>query len=132
MSVFSKIISGEIKAHVVAETVQFLAFLDINPLTKGHVLVIPKIEVDYIFDMDEDLYVGLWMFAKIVAKGIKTAFPCEKIGISVIGLEVQHAHVHLMPINSIGDMNFNKEKLHLTDEELEAVAHKIREALLQD
>ncbi|MET4083272.1 histidine triad (HIT) family protein [Pedobacter sp. UYP30] len=132
MSIFSKIISGEIKAHVVAETVQFLAFLDINPLTEGHVLVIPKIEVDYIFDMEEDLYVGLWMFAKIVAEGIKTAFPCEKVGISVIGLEVPHTHVHLMPINSIGDMNFSNEKLTFTEEELEATAHKIREALLQN
>ncbi len=132
MSVFSKIVSGEIKAHIVAETVQFLAFLDINPLIEGHVLVIPKIEVDYIFDMDEDLYVGLWMFAKIVAKGIKTAFPCEKVGISVIGLEVAHAHVHLIPLNSIGDMNFSKPKLNLTEEELEAAAHKIREALLQE
>ncbi|MGY3054899.1 histidine triad (HIT) family protein [Pedobacter sp. UYEF25] len=132
MSVFSKIVSGDVKAHVVAETVQFLAFLDVNPLTEGHVLVIPKIEVDYIFDMDEDLYVGLWMFAKIVAGGIKTAFLCEKVGISVIGLEVLHTHIHLMPINSVGDMNFSKEKLRFTEEELEATAHKIREALLQN
>ena len=131
MSVFSKIISGEIKAHVVAETVQFLAFLDINPLTEGHVLVIPKIEIDYIFDMEEDLYVGLWMFAKIVAEGIKTAYPCEKVGISVIGLEVPHTHIHLMPINSLDDMNFNKAKLNPTEEELEATAHNIREALLK-
>ena len=132
MSIFSKIVSGEIKSHTVAETVQFLAFLDVNPLIEGHVLVIPKIEVNYIFDMDEDLYVGIWMFAKIVAEGIKTAFPCEKVGISVIGLEVPHTHIHLMPINSIGDMNFSKEKLTFTEEELEATAHKIREALLQN
>ena len=131
MSVFSKIISGEIKAHVVAETVQFLAFLDINPLTEGHVLVIPKIEIGYIFDMEEDLYVGLWMFAKIVADGIKTAYPCEKVGISVIGLEVPHTHIHLMPINSLDDMNFNKAKLNPTEEELEVTAHNIREALLK-
>lgn len=132
MSIFSKIVSGEIKSYTVAETVQFLAFLDVSPLTEGHVLVIPKIEVDYIFDMDEDLYVGMWMFAKIVAEGIKTAFPCERVGISVIGLEVPHTHIHLMPINSIGDMNFSKEKLTFTEEELEATAHKIREALLQN
>ncbi|WP_435406636.1 HIT family protein [Pedobacter aquatilis] len=131
MTIFSKIISGEISAHVVAETVDYLAFLDIQPLTAGHVLVIPKIETDYIFDMDEDLYVGMWMFAKIVAKGVKEAFPCKKVGVSVIGLEVPHAHIHLIPMNNVSDMNFSKEKLKPTDEELADAAQKIREALLQ-
>ncbi|WP_231458950.1 MULTISPECIES: HIT family protein [unclassified Pedobacter] len=131
MSIFSKIVSGEISAHVVAETVEYLAFLDIQPLTAGHVLVIPKIETDYIFDMEEDLYVGMWMFAKIVAKGVKEAFPCKKVGVSVIGLEVPHAHIHLIPMNNVSDMNFSKEKLKPTEEELADAAQKIREALLE-
>ena len=132
MTIFSKIVAGEIPAHVVAETVEYLAFLDVQPLTAGHVLVIPKIEVDYIFDMDEDLYVGLWMFAKIVAKGVKTAFPCKKVGVSVIGLEVPHAHIHLIPMNSVADMNFAKEKLKPTQEELADAAEKIKQALLAE
>jgi len=130
-TIFSKIVSGEIEAHVVAETVEYLAFLDIQPLTAGHVLVIPKLEVDYIFDMDEDLYVGLWMFAKIVAKGVKAAFPCKKVGATVIGLEVPHAHIHLIPMNSVSDMNFAKEKLKPTQEELAEAAAKIKHALLE-
>ena len=130
-TIFSKIVAGEISAHVVAETVEYLAFLDVQPLTAGHVLVIPKIEVDYIFDMDEDLYVGLWMFAKIVAKGVKEAFPCKKVGVSVIGLEVPHAHIHLIPMNNVSDMNFSKEKLKPTQEELAEAAEKIRQALLE-
>ncbi|MCX2474249.1 HIT family protein [Pedobacter sp. MC2016-05] len=132
MTIFSKIVAGEIPAHVVAETVEYLAFLDAQPLTAGHVLVIPKIEVDYIFDMDEDLYVGLWMFAKIVSKGVKTAFPCKKVGVSVIGLEVPHAHIHLIPMNSVADMNFAKEKLRPTQEELAEAAEKIKQALLAE
>ncbi|WP_316801578.1 HIT family protein [Pedobacter frigidisoli] len=132
MSIFSKIVSGEISAHVVAETVEYLAFLDIQPLTAGHVLVIPKVEVDYIFDAEEDLYVGLWMFAKIVAKGVKTAFPCKKVGVAVIGLEVPHAHIHLIPMNNVSDMDFSKEKLNPTPEELTAAAEKIRQALLEE
>lgn len=132
MSIFSKIVSGEISAHVVAETVEYLAFLDIQPLTAGHVLVIPKVEVDYIFDADEDLYVGLWMFAKIVAKGVKSAFPCKKVGIAVIGLEVPHAHIHLIPMNNVSDMDFSKEKLKPTPEELTEAAEKIRQALLEE
>lgn len=131
MTIFSKIVAGEIPAHVVAETVEYLAFLDIQPLTAGHVLVIPKIEVDYLFDMEEDLYVGLWMFAKIVAKGIKVAFPCERVGATVIGLEVPHAHIHLIPINGISDMDFGKDKLKPTQEELAEAAEKIKQALLE-
>lgn len=128
-TIFSKIISGEIQAHKVAETNDFLAFLDINPLTHGHVLVIPKTEVDYIFDMDDAEYIELWMFAKIVAQGIKAAFPCEKVGIAVVGLEVAHTHIHLIPINKVSDMNFNREKLKLSDDELIEDSEKIREAL---
>lgn len=129
MSIFSKIISGEIPAHKVAETNDYLAFLDISPLAEGHVLVIPKKEVDYIFDIDDESYAGLMLFAKIVAAGIKKAIPCKKVGVSVIGLEVPHAHVHLIPMNSVADMNFAKEKLQPSQEELAATAQKIRAAL---
>jgi histidine triad (HIT) family protein len=128
-TIFSKIIDGEIPAHVVAETTEFLAFLDINPLTMGHVLVIPKKEIDYIFDMDEESYFGLTLFAKIVAAGIKKAFPCIKVGMAVIGLEVPHAHIHLIPMNYVNDMNFSKPKLNPTQEELEEAAQKIKAAL---
>lgn len=128
-TIFSKIISGEIQAHKVAETNDFLAFFDINPLAHGHVLVIPKTEVDYIFDMDDAEYIELWMFAKIVAKGIKVAFPCEKVGVAVVGLEVAHTHIHLIPINRVSDMNFNREKLKLSDDEFIEDSEKIREAL---
>ncbi|MFB5945659.1 HIT family protein [Albibacterium profundi] len=128
-TIFSKIISGEIPAHKVAETNDFLAFLDINPLTHGHVLVIPKKETDYIFDMNDDEYIGIWMMAKIISAGIKEAFPCEKVGIAVVGLEVAHTHIHLIPINEVNDMDFSRKKLQLTDEELAADALKIRSAL---
>lgn len=128
-TIFSKIISGEIPAHKVAETNDFLAFLDINPLTHGHVLVIPKKETDYIFDMDDDEYIGIWMMAKIISAGIKEAFPCEKVGIAVVGLEVAHTHIHLIPINEVNDMDFSRKKLKLTDEELAEDALKIRSAL---
>jgi len=128
-SIFSKIIDGEIPAHVVAETTEFLAFLDINPLTMGHVLVIPKEEIDYIFDMDEESYFGLTLFAKIVAAGIKKAFPCIKVGMAVIGLEVPHAHIHLIPLNAMDDINFSRPKLHPTDEELAEAALKIKAQL---
>lgn len=128
-TIFSKIVSGEIPAHKVAESNDFLAFLDISPLAEGHVLVIPKEETDYIFDIDDANYMGIWMFAKIVALGIKVAFPCEKVGIAVVGLEVPHAHIHLVPINEIGDINFSKEKLTLSDEALGEHAEKIRQAL---
>jgi histidine triad (HIT) family protein len=117
-SIFSKIVDGEIPAHVVAETTEFLAFLDVNPLTMGHVLVIPKKEIDYIFDMDEESYFGFTLFAKIVAEGLKKAFPCVKVGMAVIGLEVPHAHIHLIPMNNVSDMNFSKPKLTPSNEEL--------------
>lgn len=125
-SIFSKIVAGEIPAYKVAETTEFLAFLDVNPLAEGHVLVIPKKEVDYIFDLDSETYVGLMLFAQIVAKGLEKAMPCERIGVTVIGLEVPHTHVHLIPIRNIDDMNFSKPKLKFSPEELEATAEKIR------
>lgn len=126
MSIFSKIVSREISAHIVAETTDFLAFLDVNPLVMGHVLVIPKKEIDYIFDMDDETYTGLTIFAKVVANGVKKAFPCKKIGVAVIGLEVPHVHIHLIPMNSVSDMNFSKEKLKPSPEELAEAAAKIR------
>ncbi len=129
MSIFSKIVSGEIPAHIVAETTEFLAFLDVNPLVMGHVLVIPKKEIDYIFDMDDESYFGITLFAKIVAKGLKEAFPCRKVGVAVIGLEVPHAHIHLIPMNNVSDMNFSKEKLKPTEEELAEAAKKIKAML---
>ena len=129
MSIFSKIISGEIPAHKVAETADFLAFLDINPLVEGHVLVIPKKEVDYIFDIDDETYAGLMIFAKIVAEGVRKAIPCKQVGVSVIGLEVPHAHVHLIPMNAVSDMNFSREKLNPSAEQLAETAQKIRAAL---
>lgn len=128
-SIFSKIIAGEIPCYKVAETSEFLAFLDIKPLTEGHILVIPKQEVDYIFDLDSETYVGLMLFAQIVASGLKKAISCQRIGISVIGLEIPHAHIHLIPINSIDDMNFSRPKLSFTNEELEATAEKIKDQL---
>jgi len=128
-TIFSKIVSGEIPSYKVAESVEFLAFLDISPLALGHVLVIPKKEVDYIFDLDDETYVGLQLFAKIVAKGLKEAIPCKRIGVAVIGLEVPHVHIHLIPMNRVDDLNFSRPKLSFTDEELEATAGKIREAL---
>ena len=129
MSIFSKIVAGEIPAYKVAESVDYLAFLDISPLAEGHVLVIPKEEVDYIFDMDDELYTGLQIFAKIVATGLKKANPCKKVGVAVIGLAVPHVHIHLIPMNKVDDMNFARPKLTFTPEELEATMNKIREAL---
>ncbi len=125
-SIFTKIVQGEIPAHRIAETEDYLAFLDITPLREGHVLVIPKKEVDYIFDLDEDTYIGLQLFAKIVADAIKKAIPCKKVGIAVIGLEVPHAHIHLVPIDTVADLNFQGEKLKPTPEQLAETAQKIR------
>ncbi|MBK9478643.1 MAG: HIT family protein [Bacteroidetes bacterium] len=124
--IFSKIVAREIPAHIVAEDSNFLAFLDVAPLAKGHVLVIPKKEVDYIFDLDAELYTGIFLFAQKVAKAIETVIPCRKIGIAVIGLEVPHAHVHLVPINGVGDINFTKQKLQPTANELSEIAAKIK------
>jgi histidine triad (HIT) family protein len=128
-TIFSKIVAGDIPAYKVAETVDFLAFLDINPLVEGHVLVIPKKEVDYIFDLDDETYAGLMIFAKIVAAGIEKAIACKRIGVSVIGLEVPHVHIHLIPLNDMDDINFSRPKLKFSKEELEATAEKIKEAL---
>ncbi len=128
-SIFSKIIAGEIPCYKVAENDGFIAFLDISPLKKGHTLVIPKKEVDYIFDLDNDTYLGLAAFAKEVAAGIKKAVPCSRVGVCVIGLEVPHAHIHLIPINSESDMNFKNEKLKLSKEEFNDIASTIRTAL---
>lgn len=125
-SIFTKIVQGEIPAHRIAETEDFLAFLDITPLREGHTLVIPKHEIDYLFDLEEERYIGLQLFAKIVAEAIKKAIPCKKIGVAVIGLEVPHAHIHLVPLDEIGDINFQKEKLKPSQEELAATAAKIR------
>ena len=128
-SIFSKIVAGVIPAHKVAETLEYLAFLDINPLTEGHLIVIPKKEVDYLFDLDSETYVGLMMFAQIVAVGLKRAMPCERIGLTVIGLEVPHAHIHLIPMNTMDDMNFSRPKLKLSEERLSEIAEAIREQL---
>jgi len=129
MTIFSKIVAGDIPAYKVAETADFLAFLDINPLTEGHLLVIPKKEVDYIFDLDDETYVELQIFAKIIAIGLKKAIPCTRIGVVVMGLDVPHVHIHLIPMNVPNDMNFAKPKLKLSNEEFEAIAEKIRESL---
>lgn len=124
-SIFTKIVNGEIPCHKVAETSDFLAFLDISPLAKGHTLVIPKKEVDYIFDLPDDLYSGLHLFAKKVAAAVRKTCPCERIGTAVIGLEVPHAHIHLVPINDIGDLNFSNQRVQMSSEEMKRLAQEI-------
>jgi histidine triad (HIT) family protein len=124
-SIFSKILEGEIPCYKVAEDESFLAFLDITPIAIGHVLVIPKVETDYIFDMDNRSIGDFMIFSKMVAEKIKIAFPCRKVGVTVIGLEVPHAHIHLVPMNSLSDMNFQKEKLKVDHDELLDIAKKI-------
>lgn len=126
-SIFSKIAAGEIPSYKCAENEKFYAFLDINPLTKGHTLVIPRKEEDYIFDLNDEDLAEMVVFAKKVAIAIKNAFPCIKIGVAIIGLEVRHAHIHLVPMNSEKDMVFSNPKLKLSDEELADCAAKIRE-----
>lgn len=121
-SIFSKIASGEIPSYKLAEDSNFYAFLDINPLAQGHTLVIPKREIDYIFDLEEEELKGLFAFARKVAKGVKDAIPCNRVGVAVIGLEVPHAHIHLIPINSESDMDFRKPKLKLDKDTMEATA----------
>jgi histidine triad (HIT) family protein len=128
-SIFSKIIAGEIPCHKIAETENCFAFLDIMPLANGHVLVIPKKETDYIFDIESEEYKELWAFAQTVAKAIKKAIPCKKVGVAVVGLEVPHAHIHLVPINNVEDLNFSKAKLKPTQEELAETAEKIKQQL---
>lgn len=128
-TIFSRIIRGEIPCHKIAENEMYFAFLDIMPLAPGHVLVIPKVEIDYIFDLDEEILSGLLPYAKIIAKAMEKVMPCERIGISVIGLEVPHAHVHLIPLRTMDDINFSRPKMKMTNAELEAIAFKIRAAI---
>ncbi|MGF1565902.1 MAG: HIT family protein [Flavobacteriales bacterium] len=125
-TLFTKIINGEIPCHKIAENDKFLAFLDISPLAEGHTLVIPKIEVDYIFDLDDSYLAEITLFARDVAAKIKAAVPCKRIGIAVIGLEVPHAHMHLVPLNHVSDINFEREKLRPSTEELAQTAQRIR------
>ena len=125
MDIFSKIAAGEIPSYKCAEDAQFYAFLDINPLKEGHTLVIPRREVDYIFDMEDEELAAFQVFAKKVARAIKSAYPCKKVAQVVLGLEVPHAHIHLLPINSEADVDFHKKKLSLSSSELQAIADRI-------
>ncbi|MFN8350798.1 MAG: HIT family protein [Flavobacteriales bacterium] len=127
-SIFTRIIHGEIPCHKVAEDDRFLAFLDINPLREGHTLVVPKQEVDHFFDLPTDVLAGIMPFAQEVAARIKRAVPCDRVGVAVIGLEVPHAHVHLIPIDAMSDMDFARPKLKLSQEQLAAIAERIRQA----
>ena len=124
-TIFSKIIAGEIPCYKIAETENCYAFLDISPLAKGHTLVVPKKEIDYIFDLDDTLLSELNIFAKQIAKAVQKAYPCPKVGIAVIGLEVPHAHIHLVPLNNVGDLDFKRPKLELSKEEFEEIAKNI-------
>lgn len=128
-TIFTKIINGDIPAYKIEEDDNYLAFLDINPLAPGHVLVVPKREEDYIFNLEDEELSGLIVFAKKVAAALKQAVPCKRIGVTVIGLEVPHTHIHLIPINNIDDMNFSKPKMKLSDEQLELVRLKIKSFL---
>jgi histidine triad (HIT) family protein len=130
MTIFSKIIAGDIPSYKIAENEKFFAFLDIFPLVKGHVLVVPKIEVDKFFDVPDEYIGGLLLFAKPIAKAIEKTFPCNRCGISVVGLEVPHAHLHLIPINSADDMNFSNPKLKLSAEELKEVQERLLTELI--
>ena len=127
-SIFSRIVNGEIPCYKVAEDQNYLAFLDIFPLALGHVLVIPKIETDYVFDLPDNDFSGLMLFSKRVALALKIAIPCKKVGVAVLGLEVPHAHIHLVPLNSESDINFSKPKLKLTNVEFSEIASKISNA----
>ncbi|MBI1194166.1 MAG: HIT domain-containing protein [Bacteroidetes bacterium] len=128
-TLFTRIIQGEIPCYRVAESERYLAFLDIFPQALGHVLVVPKVEVDYLFDLDDEVLSGLLPFAKNVAKAIEAVVPCKRIGVAVIGLEVPHAHVHLVPLNRLSDLDFTQPKLQVSAEELEALAASIRAQL---
>lgn len=128
-SIFTKIINGEIPCYKIAEDGNYFAFLDINPLAKGHTLVVPKKEIDYIFDIEDNIHAGLWNFAKKVSRAIEKTVPCKRIGVAVIGLEVPHAHIHLIPINKVSDMNFAMPKLQFSKEEFEETAERIRKQL---
>lgn len=124
-TLFTKIVKGEIPCYKIAEDEEFFAFLDINPLAKGHTLVIPKIEIDYIFDLEDDLFSRMNLFAKRIAKAIDKSVACKRVGIAVVGLEVPHAHIHLIPLNHLGDLNFANPKLKLSEEEFVSIATKI-------
>jgi histidine triad (HIT) family protein len=124
-------VRGEIPSYKIAEDENYFAFLDINPLAEGHTLVIPKKETDYIFDMDDESYQGLFLFAKKIAVALRQVIPCERIGIAVIGLEVRHAHIHLVPLKTIYDIDFKKPKLKLTSEEFSAIVEKVQKALAE-
>jgi histidine triad (HIT) family protein len=126
-TIFTKIIKGEIPCYKIAENEQFLAFLDINPLTKGHALVIPKVEIDYIFDLKDEMLTEMIVFAKKVALQVEKAIPCRRMGVAVIGLEVPHAHIHLVPLNQMEDINFSRPKLSFTQKEMEETLEKIVE-----
>ena len=128
-SIFSKIVSGDIPAYKVAENESHLAFLDIFPLAKGHVLVVPKKEIDYLFDITSDEYLELWKFTQKVAKGVDKVIACERIGVAVIGLEVPHAHIHLVPLNNVSDINFERPKLQFSEAEMKSVADLIKSAI---
>lgn len=128
-SIFTRIINREIPAYIIAEDERYIAFLDINPLVVGHTLVVPKKEIDFIFDLDDDTLAGLNLFAKKVALAIKRSISCKRVGVAVIGLEVPHTHIHLVPMNSMGDLNFTRTKLNPAKEELIAAAEKIKKAL---
>lgn len=124
-SIFTKIVDGDIPSFKIAEDDRYFAFLDIRPMTKGHTLVIPKVEIDYIFDLPDELLAGLTVYAKKVAKALEAVVPCERIGVAVIGLEVPHAHVHLMPIHSISDLSFGKPPVQMSTEEMAALARAV-------
>ncbi|SFU42680.1 histidine triad (HIT) family protein [Porphyromonadaceae bacterium KHP3R9] len=124
-TIFSRIIAGEIPSYKIAENDRFFAFLDINPMAKGHTLVVPKQETDYIFDLDDELLSGMILFSKQVASAIQAAIPCNRVGVMVIGMEVPHAHIHLIPLQREGDMNLSNPRVKLTQEEFEEIARKI-------
>ena len=126
-TIFTKIIEGEIPCYKIAENDRFLAFLDINPLAKGHTLVIPKVEIDYIFDLKDEMLTEMIVFAKKVALQVEKAIPCRRMGVAVIGLEVPHAHIHLVPLNQVEDINFSRPKLSFTQKEMEETLEKIVE-----
>lgn len=128
-SIFTRIINGEIPCYKVAEDDRYYAFLDISPMAKGHTLVVPKVEVDYLFDLDPQVLAGMAIFAQKVAKGIEAAIPCKRVGVAVLGMEVPHAHIHLVPLNKESDLDFRREKLKLSSEEFQEIAKSIAESI---
>jgi histidine triad (HIT) family protein len=128
-SIFSRIINGEIPCYKITENEDFFAFLDINPLTRGHTLVVPKQEIDYLFDINDDMISGMVVFAKKIALAIGKAVPCKRVGVAILGLEVPHAHIHLIPINDLGDINFARPKLKLEPAEFKSIAEHIQQYL---